>query len=528
MSTKGSEGFSRWRLYLWPIHRWEVKKFVPLLILYALISFNYGLLKGAKDTLVITANSSGAAVIPFIKIWVILPMALLITYLFTRLFNRFSQEKVFYIMVGSFVSFFALFALVLYPNRDVIHPHTLCDQLEAMAPKLQGFIAVFRNWSFTLFYVMSELWGTAIMSVLFWAFANEIVTVKDAKRFYGILGVGANASAIFAGQIVILVSGQLFDLSFIFGAEAWGQSLGLVTTIVIFTGLLCIGIFRWYNTRVIHRDPSMKEEHAKNQSERKKVKMGMRKSFAYLTKSKYLLCIAALVIGFNLAINMVEITWKDQIKLLHPEPNDFYAYMGGVLKWIGFISTFIAIFISGNMIRKMGWTFSALITPVALLVTGVFFFGIMLFKENPALIKWSAIFGLTPLALGVFFGTIQNVFSRACKYTLFDMTKEISFVPLSSESKLKGKAAIDGVGSRLGKTGGSIVHMGLLMVFGTVSLSTPFVGVFLLFVVFGWIVAAQSLGRQFTRLTKQDEKIDIEEEGLATVKGTATQKVSTP
>jgi AAA family ATP:ADP antiporter len=386
---------------------------------------------------------------------------------------------------------------------------------------------MFRNWSFTLFYVMSELWGTAIMSVLFWAFANEIMTVKDAKRFYGILGVGANISAIFAGQIAILVSGQLFDLSFVFGKDAWGQSLGLVTTIVIFTGLLCIGLFRWYNRRIVNRDPAMKEEHVKNHNERKKVKMGMRKSFSYLAKSKYLLCIAVLVIGFNVAINMVEIVWKDQICLLYPNPNDYNAYMGGVLKWIGFLSTFVAIFISGNMIRKMGWTFSALITPVALLVTGLFFFGVLLFKEHPSMVKLSAILGFTPLALGIFFGTVQNVFSRACKYTLFDATKEISFIPLSSESKFKGKAAIDGVGSRLGKTGGSIVHGGLLMVFGSVSLSTPFVGVFLLFVVLGWIVAAQSLGRQFNRLTKQDEKIDIPEEGeLVTAEESSTQRAS--
>ncbi len=526
MSSKDSEDFSRWRLYLWPIHRWEIKKFVPLLILYALICFNYSLLKAAKDALVITANSSGAVVIPFIKIWVILPMALLVTSLFTRLFNRFSQEKVFYIMIGSFLAFFAVFALVLYPLRDVIHPHTFCDQLEGIAPKLQGLIAMFRNWSFTLFYVMSELWGTAIMSVLFWAFANEIITVKDAKRFYGILGVGANASAIFAGQIAIFVSGKLFDLSFFFGEDAWGQSLGLVTTIVIFTGLLSIGIFRWYNTCVIRQDPTMKEEHAKNQTERRKIKMEMRKSFAYLTKSKYLLSIAALVIGFNLAINMIEIIWKDQISFLYPNPNDFNAYMGSVLRWIGFLSTFIAIFISGNMIRKMGWTFSALITPVALLITGAFFFGIMLFREDPALIKWSAVLGFTPLALGVFFGTVQNVFSRACKYTLFDATKEISFIPLNSESKFKGKAAIDGVGSRLGKTGGSIVHGSLLMVFGSVSLSTPFVGIFLLLIVLGWIVAAQSLGRQFNRLTKQNEKVDIDEGELAAVEDTATQKAS--
>jgi len=526
MSSKGSEEFSRWRLYLWPIHRWEMKKFVPLLILYALICFNYNLLKSAKDALVITANSSGAAVLPFIKIWVILPMALLVTFLFTRLFNRFSQERVFYIMIGGFLSFFALFALVLYPLRDVIHPHVLCDQLDAIAPKFQPMIAMLRNWSFTLFYVISELWGTAIMSVLFWAFANEVMTVKDAKRFYGILGIGANISAIFAGQIAILVSGQMFDLSFIFGADAWGQSLGLVTTIVIFTGLLTMGFFKWYNTRIVHRDPAMKEEHVKNHAKRKKVKMGMRKSFTYLAKSKYLLCIAVLVIGFNIAINMVEITWKDQISILHPNPNDYNAYMGGVVKSIGFLSTFVAIFVSGNVIRKMGWTFSALITPVSLLFTGICFFGILLFKDNPSLISWSTALGLTPLAIGVLFGTIQNVISRTCKYTLFDATKEISFIPLSSESKFKGKAAIDGVGSRLGKTGGSIVHGGLLMVFGSVSLSTPFVGVFLLLVVFGWIVAAKSLGRQFNRLTEQDEKIDITEEELAAAKKTTTQSLS--
>jgi len=527
MSTQSREEFSRWRLFLWPIHRWEIKKFVPLLILYALICFNYNLLKAAKDALVITANSSGAAVLPFIKIWAILPMALLVTYLFTRLFNRFSQEKVFYIMIGSFLSFFAIFALFLYPLREVIHPHAFCDQLETLFPRCQGLIAMFRNWSFTMFYVMAELWGTAVMSVLFWAFANEIMTVKDAKRFYGILGVGANVSAIFAGQIAILVSGQLFDLSFIFGKDQWGQSLGLVTTVVVFTGLLSIGLFKWYNTRVVHKDPALKEEHVKNQTERKKVKMGMRKSFSYLAKSKYLLCIAVLVIGFNVAINMIEIIWKDQISFIYPNPNDYNAYMGKVLKWIGFLSTFIAIFVSGNMIRKMGWTFSALITPVALLITGVFFFGILLFKENPLLVKWSAILGFTPLALGVFFGTVQNVFSRACKYTLFDATKEISFIPLSSESKFKGKAAIDGVGSRLGKTGGSIVHGFLLMLFGSVSLSTPFVGIFLLLVVLGWIAAVQSLGRQFNRLTKQDEKLEISEEELTPAQDGSNQRVST-
>ncbi len=87
-----------------------------------------------KDSLVVTAKSSGAEVIPFIKVWVMLPTAVLLTYLFTRLLNRFSQEIVFYTMISIFLSFYALFAFVLYPNREALHPHELADSLEAMLP----------------------------------------------------------------------------------------------------------------------------------------------------------------------------------------------------------------------------------------------------------------------------------------------------------------------------------------------------------------------------------------------------------
>jgi len=512
MSSSTNEEFSRLRSFLWPIHGGEIKRFLPLLLIYALICLNYSVLKAAKDALVITAPGSGAEAIPFIKVWVILPMALLITYLFTRLFNRFSQEKLFYIMIGSFLSFFLIFAFVLYPLRDILHPHDTANKLQSMLPQgFQGLISIFRNWSFTLFYVMSELWGTAIMSVLFWGFTNEITSVGEAKRYYGILGVGANIAAIASGHITVYLSMQAFDFSYIFGADRWGQSLGLVTMVVLIAGLLTMGIFRWYNKRVINKDASLKKMQADHLEKKKTMKLGMRKNFAYLAKSKYLIYIAILVVGFNLAINMIEIIWKDQIKMLYPNPNDFNAYMGKVLIAIGWVSAFVGLFLCSNLIRRLGWTFSALITPVALLATGIFFFGFILFKENTILMGWTAALGFTPLALGILFGTIQNVLSRACKYTLFDATKEIAFIPLSPESKLKGKAAIDGVGSRLGKSGGSVVHSGLLMLFGSVSLSAPYVGLILLAVVFGWIGAAQSLGRQFNRLTASDEKLEIQE-----------------
>jgi len=231
--------------------------------------------------------------------------------------------------------------------------------------------------------------------------------------------------------------------------------------------------------------------------------MGMRKNFAFLAKSKYLIFIALIVLTYNISINLIEVVWKDQVRQLYPNPAEFSAYMGQVLTAIGVIATSAALFISGNAIRQFGWTTSAMIPPVTILVTGAFFFSFLLFK-NSFLGTLAIFLGSTPLALGVFFGSLQNCLARASKYTLFDATKELAFVPLSLESKLKGKAAIDGVGSRLGKSGGSVIHQGLLMLFGTVALSTPIVGVILLFSVGGWIFAVHGLGKQFKSLSSEE------------------------
>lgn len=106
---------------------------------------------------------------------------------------------------------------------------------------------------------------------------------------------------------------------------------------------------------------------------------------------------------------------------------------------------------------------------------------------------------------------MQNCLARASKYTFFDATKEMAFIPLSKESKLKGKAAIDGVGSRLGKSGGSVVHQGLLVIFGTVASSTSIVAGILFLVIGGWIIAVRSLGKQFTQLVTQHQTLTVPE-----------------
>jgi AAA family ATP:ADP antiporter len=99
--------------------------------------------------------------------------------------------------------------------------------------------------------------------------------------------------------------------------------------------------------------------------------------------------------------------------------------------------------------------------------------------------------------------------TRASKYTLFDTTKEIAFIPLDKEAKIKGKAAIDGVGSRIGKSGGAIIHQGFLIIFSTIAVSASYISFIFLGFVIVWIIAVKALGKQFKELTDNKETIEL-------------------
>jgi AAA family ATP:ADP antiporter len=511
--------FGKTRAFLWPIYRDELCKFIPMLLIFFLVGLNYTLLRITKDALVVTAPASGAEALPFIKVWAIVPMAFLFTFIFTRVSNKVSREGAFYTMMTIFLAFFALFTFVLYPLQDFLHPHGLADKIQSHLPVgCKGLVAMLRNWTFTIYYVMSEMWSTIIMTVLAWGFANEVTSVNDAKRFYGLLGLALNLSTIAAGLAASYFSDYVYNPALPFGSDAWGQSISFLNCLIILAGIICMACFRYIHLKNGgYNSTTYQAHHAEN-----KIKMGMRKNFSYLAKSKYLICIAVIVITYNIAINLIEVVWKDQIKQLYPNPSEFSAYMGNVQTWIGIVATVISLFV-GTVIRKMSWTKSALISPVILLSTGIAFFSFLLFKDS-GLVAFTALFGTTPLALGVFFGSMQNCFARASKYTFFDATKEMAFIPLSKESKLKGKAAIDGVGSRLGKSGGSVVHQGLLVIFGTVASSTSIVAGILFLVIGGWIIAVKSLGKQFTQLISQHQTLTVPESDSPTVGQEVSQR----
>lgn len=520
MSDTKTAEFGKWRSILWPIHGYELKKLVPMLLLFFLILFNYTVLRDTKDSLIVTAPGSGAEAIPFLKVWGVLPCAILFMLIYAKMSNVLSKPALFYATVAPFLVFFGLFAIAIYPNRDFLHPNEFADQLATFLPAgFKGFIAIFRNWTYSLFYIMAELWGSVVLSLLFWGFANDITKVSESKRFYSLFGLGANFSLPIAGLTIILASDIRSKLPA--GVDPWQVSLNIMMAFVVLSGLMILGTYWWIN-RYVLSDPRFYDPNERKQMKKAKPKMSMKESFLYLTRSKYIGFIAVLVLSYGICINLVEVTWKSQLKLQFPDPNEYSKFMGIFSTTTGFVSIFMMLFVGGNVIRRLGWGVAAQITPIILLITGTFFFSFILFRDNLGGVIMQL--GTTPLFLAVLFGMIQNIASKATKYSLFDPTKEMAYIPLDQESKVKGKAAIDVVGARLGKSGGSLIQQGLIISLGSIAAMTPYVGAILLVIIACWMLAAKALNKQFLELTSAQNK--EEEEALASKEGVATQNAT--
>ena len=231
-----------------------------------------------------------------------------------------------------------------------------------------------------------------------------------------------------------------------------------------------------------------------------------------------------MVIGYGISVNMVEVSWKAMLKLQFPNAADYQAYMGIVQTILGFISLFVAVFVGGNIIRRYGWYASAQLTPIILGLTSLLFF-LMFFifpnySANQAALYqlnlpelqfafagfvWHSrqfVFLLTPLVLLVLFGTIHNIACKTMKYCLFDTTKEMAYIPLDKEAKIKGKAAVDLVGARFGKSGASWTQLALIDLIGAGSILEvlPLLFPCVAFIVIFWFFAVSGLNKRFMQL----------------------------
>jgi len=154
-----------------------------------------------------TAPGGGAGVMPFITTYAAVPLTIGATVLYTYASHFISHKRLFTVTVGIFAVFNLLFAMCIFPNHEALHLPGVAENLAKVLPSgLSGAVGMIRNWTFSVFYCLSELWGDMGITLLFWSFANEITSSKQAHIVYPMMGVGANVAQTLGGIVLRLYS----------------------------------------------------------------------------------------------------------------------------------------------------------------------------------------------------------------------------------------------------------------------------------------------------------------------------------
>ena len=387
--------------------------------------------------------------------------------------------------------------IIPYPNVSV---SVKFDSLILAYPYLKWYLSLMSNWSYVLFYTFAELWPNIFYILLFWQCANEITTTEQAKRFYTLFSLIGNSSLIFVGLLVMhLASPKSIILKWLGKYQNDNKILLVQTCILIVVFFSCISAFliHFIFNKVIP-DPSLYSK-AKNEKSLKP-RLGLIESFKYIISSKYLWLLLVCTVAFNFSINLVESVWKSKIKDLYQSVNSYAEFHGLYILWTGVIILILTI-IGNNLMRKYSWFVSAIITPIIIMVSGTIFFVLVVFEENfTSFIGYRESF--SPLMLAVFVGTVQNVISKGTKYSIWDPSREMLYIPLNIELKTKGKAAVDLISAKLGKSSSGLLQSLLFTIIPTATYSSisSLIMIVFIFSCIVWLMAINNIYIEYQKI----------------------------
>ncbi len=471
----------------------DAKKFFAMALMMFLILLDQNVVRIVKDSIV--SINIGPEVISFIKLYIEMPAGLLFCLIYAKMCNKMSTEWVFRIIFTFFIFLFLAFALFILPNKESLHPDPeYVKSLIASYPYIRWFIEMYGKWIYVLLYVTGELYPMIVFTLLFWHLANKITAPDEAAKFYPLIGVIGHTNMLCCKYVVPFLSNPNN-----FGITLSGDPGEIVYKSLLIgafgIGLLVLAI-HYYIDKTIVQDTQFVARVANEP-----LKLSLKESFRVIVKSKYLALISILTISYSMSINLIEGLWMSKAKELYSNSADLIYYQTNVLFYTGCMTIFISI-IANFSIRRLGWMASALCAPIAILIGGSLFYSAVFLQDYLYLI------GITSaLSFVVLMGGIQNIVGKGTKYSLFDDTKEMAYIPLNKELKTKGKAAVDIIGGKIGKSSGAIIQFIFFSLFPYASFVDISGYLFIMFIAvcMFWISAVVLLSKEYRKLLEVKE-----------------------
>jgi AAA family ATP:ADP antiporter len=461
-------------------HMWvfgKLRRYFLLATILALTIYIHNILKGSKDTLIVA--QLGAELISTLKLFGVMPAALLFVVFYTKLTNHLSRTQVYHFLNFFFNGFFLLFAFGLYPHAADLHLDL--SLLSHNYPLLRYQFMMIENWSYSLFYIMSELWGNVMLSLMFWQVLNQITTVDEAKRLYPALGIFGEVGLVMSGLVAAFFTSSAFT-------HSWDVSLRYICLSVALAGILISFLFYLLCHFEIGTDKLNERSAVSSQST-------TLASLYYVFKSAQMRKLIGILFCYGASINLLEGVWKGYLKLIYPTGLAYAHYMAIVQAITGTLS-FASLLLGVWLLPRISWRMAALLTPGIAFIFGLLFFLTAL--ANGPIASFFEVQTLAVVAIAVTFGAIHGIFTKATKFAFFEPSKEMVFITLDPELKTKGKGVADIAGERLGKSAGAALQWSFLAFTASSSLITiaPALFAAFLFIASLWFYFVFTLSRK--------------------------------
>jgi len=185
-------------------------------------------------------------------------------------------------------------------------------------------------------------------------------------------------------------------------------------------------------------------------------------------------------------MNFTEVLWKTSLVRCFPDVDSYQRFLGWFSTALG-LAVFAVSLVAPAALRVLGWHASALTVPAVMGVLALPFF-------------WAAaarVDGPSCSRIAVIAGAVHNLASKSLKFTLFDPTKNMAYLPLQPEVRGAGQAAIDVLGGRLGKSSAALLQqLVIILCGGDIVRGVGAIGGMYACATIAWICAVNSLARK--------------------------------
>jgi AAA family ATP:ADP antiporter len=326
------------------------------------------------------------------------------------------------------------------------------------------------RWLFPVFYVWVGIFGV-LGPTQVWTLANYLLTTREAKRIFGMVGGAGICGWIFAGYISKMVTKS-------FGTES--LLLCMTALLVTCSALMAVTSKAGNITLELMNDPASLTGTGRND---------LRDSLRSVFSSSYLRAIAVVICISSFATTLTGWQFKALAKMSSVSQDSLAIFFGNFYFYAGLLALLFQLLLTTRLLRRFG------IGPM------LFVLPIFVLAGSAGL----AILGTVGAALFLRGG------DQVLRYSIDRSTSELLYLPLPQRVKIKAKWFIDTVVWRFGDGMAGVV---VLIFAGQFHWAPRQLSWIALLLTAGWLAAVQVAGKQYVAVLKDSigrHRLDAEQ-----------------